>query len=125
MFFGGDGGEDDGVGELCAGLRELRPDAGEFEEHAAAGGVVGGAVVDVVAGHAGDEAEVVEVGGVEDGLILPCGGCAGQDADYVGRLEGADDAFDVGVEADGEFDGFEAAFAGGFDLVRRGRGWRI
>ena len=31
-------------------------------------------------------------------------------------MEGADDAFDVGVEADGEFDGFEAAFAGGFDL---------
>ncbi len=31
-------------------------------------------------------------------------------------MEGADYAFDVGVEADGEFDGFEAAFAGGFDL---------
>jgi hypothetical protein len=31
-------------------------------------------------------------------------------------LEGADDAFDVGVKPDGEFDGLEAAFAGGSDL---------
>ena len=43
--------------------------AGHFEEHGYAGAVVGGAVVDVVAGHAGDEAEVVVVGGVEDGLV--------------------------------------------------------
>jgi hypothetical protein len=47
----------------------LGPDAGHFEEYAAAGGVVGGAVVDVVAGHPGDETEMVEVSGVEDGLI--------------------------------------------------------
>jgi hypothetical protein len=30
-------------------------------------------------------------------------------------LEGADDALDVGVEADGEFDGFEATMACGVD----------
>ena len=62
----GDGGEDDGVGRLAG---HGGPDAGEFHEDGAAGGVVGGAVVDVVAGHAGDEAEMVVVGGVEDGLI--------------------------------------------------------
>ena len=110
LFFGGDGGEDEGVGRLDTGLG---PGAGEFEDHAYAGGVVGGSVVDVVAGHAGDEAEMVVVGGVEDGLIgASCIG-SGEDTDHVGGLEGADGALDVGVEADGEFDGFEAGFSGG------------
>ncbi len=67
MLFGGDGGEDDGVGR--AWMPDWAPGAGHLEEHGDAGAVVGGAVVDVVAGHAGDEAEVVVVGGVEDGLV--------------------------------------------------------
>jgi hypothetical protein len=41
---------------------------------------------------------------------------AGQDADDVGRLVGADGGFDVGLEADGEFDRVEAALAGGVDF---------
>ena len=87
---------------------------------------------------------MVVVGGVEDGLIFGVGRnmskprlsrcrifyrtfcpnhasiLARQDADYVGGLEGADDAFNVGVQADGEFDGFEAGFAGGFDHLING-----
>ena len=78
---------------------------------------------------------MVVVGGVEDGLVFYCGlgelfagevlirladgGWridAGQDADDVGGLVGADGGFDVGFEADGEFDGVEAAFAGDVDF---------
>src|SRR5260370_42286337 len=78
---------------------------------------------------------MVEVGGVEDGLIFrisrgtkvlladrvpfcvhSVSSRSRKNADNVWRLEGADDAFDVGMQADGQFDGFEAAFAGGFAL---------
>src|SRR5260370_10744225 len=69
LFLRGDGGEDGGMRQLNAGLgRELGPGTSHFEQHSAAGGVVWGAVVDVGAGHSGDKADGVGVGGGEDGL---------------------------------------------------------
>ena len=128
--YGGDGGEDDGVGRVDS----IGPGAGHLEEHGYAGAVVGGAVVDVVAGHVGDEAEVVVVGRVEDGLVAHLEplrirfagdirwaepkwrGLTRKYGDYVGALERADGAGYGGFEADGEFDGVEAGLAGGFEF---------
>ena len=101
----------------------MGPGARHLEDHGYAGAVVGRAVVDVVAGHIGDEAEVVVVGGVEDGLVCmsqpwrgPWVTEPGEDGDDVGALEGADSAGYGGFEADGEFDGVEAGLAGGFEF---------
>ncbi len=130
LFFGGYGGEDYGVAWVDAGLG---PGAGHLQEHGYAGAVVGGAVVDVVAGVVGDEAQVVVVGGVEDGLVVALnlakltfairdgdGGHSGDQTgkyrDDVGALEGADGAGYGGLEADGEFDGAEAGLGGGFEF---------
>src|SRR6185437_1287347 len=107
----GDGGEDDGEGWILDG----RPGAGQLQQNAAAGSVVDCAVEDLVAFQGGINAEVIVMGGVEHGLIgVSCR--TGQDADNVGGFVGAYGGFDVSFEADGEFDGFEPAFAGGLDL---------
>ena len=53
-------------GGRCGGLRE---GPGQFEKDAAAGAVVGGAVVDVVAFRVGIDAEVIVVRGVEHGVF--------------------------------------------------------
>ena len=49
-------------------LRRLRERARHFHQNAAAGAVVGGAVVDVVAFRIGIDAEMIVVRGIEDGI---------------------------------------------------------
>ena len=61
----------------------LGKDARHFQQDAAAGGVVVGAVVDVVARHFGTNAEVVVVRGVHDGFVFELGVGARQHGDHV------------------------------------------
>ncbi len=66
LLFRGDGGKVDRVRRACG---RLRKGAGQLKKDAAAGAVVGCAVVDVVAFCVGVDAEVIVVRGVEHGLI--------------------------------------------------------
>ncbi len=65
-----------------AGL-SLRENARQLQHDTAAGGVVAGAVVNVVSWHFGADAEVVIVRGVDDGFVFQFGIRAGEHADYV------------------------------------------
>src|SRR5262252_9064721 len=85
LLFGGDGGEQDRAARLLLGLAE---GAGQFEQDSAAGGVVVGAVVDVVTRHIGTNTKMVVVRGVEDGLVLQLAVDARQHSNDVIRLQG-------------------------------------
>ena len=68
LLLGGDGGKVDRVRRPHG---RLRKGAGHLQQDAAAGAVVGRAVVDVVAFGVGIDAEMIVVGGVKHSLIRP------------------------------------------------------
>jgi len=67
LFFGCDRREVDRAARLLGGLSI---GASEFKQDAAAGAVVHSAVVDIVAGHVGANAEVIVMRGVHDRFVL-------------------------------------------------------
>ena len=75
-------------------MRGLRKGARHLQQNAAAGAVVGRAVVDVVALGVGIDAEMIVVRGVEDRRFRP-GLAPGTRADDVGADVAADAAFDM------------------------------
>jgi hypothetical protein len=132
FFFGGDGEEKEAALRARGG-REGGVGLGELEEDGGAGGVVEGAVEDLVAGEFGVAAEVVPVGG-EDDVFVAVGGRgaveAGDDvfgADVAGglldgeiRLAGQSDGFE-GLGGGGGFEGFEVLAGGGRGVFLRSR----
>ena len=78
----------------------MGPDAGEFEQNSAAGGVVHGAVVNLVAGFGRVNAEMIVVRGVENGFAVFVGVGALQHGEHIARDEGAQLAGHVGFQMD-------------------------
>ena len=119
FFLGGEGGEEDGAAEAGGGGELF----GGGEEGGGAEGVVEGAVVDGVAVEGGSDADVVEVGGDDDGFAGERGIGAGEPAEDVG----AGDVGHGGATADSDFDvereGLRLAALGsgedGVDRLRR------
>ena len=99
LLLRGDGEEEGGP----LRLRRLgRPRAGEFEQQAAAGGVVRRAVVDRVAEDGPADAEVVPVGREDDGLRLERRVAALDHADDVVADDLLDAGRDVALQVDAE-----------------------
>ena len=109
LLFRGDGRKIDIVWRALGGLRV---GAGKLKENAAAGSVVGGAVVDVVALCVWIDAEVVVVRAVENGLAL---GCAWHSANDVGAVVAANAALHMRAQLYRKFNSMEARLAGRID----------
>src|SRR5579863_1638267 len=113
LFFSRHGGEVHGVGRTLGRLRER---AREFEKDAAAGAVVGGAVVDAICLRVGIDAEMIVVGGVKH-RVFSTGSRTGNARYHVGGIVFADAAFNMGLEADVESLRMKSALAGPLDPV--------
>ena len=61
----------------------LGPGAREFQQDAAAGGVIDGAVIDVVAFCVGHDAQVIVVGGIHHRFIFVVGDHAGTHGEHI------------------------------------------
>src|SRR3974390_1104500 len=105
LFFRGNGCEKDRAGRhrLAAG-----PNTGELQENAATGGVVDGAVIDVVALWPGIvDAEVIVVRGVENSFGPTTGIRTIQTGHHIARVKGPNLAGDMRFQFYLELEGLE------------------
>ena len=96
LLLGRDGGE---VHRALRAWLVAGEDARNLQQDAAAGRIVERAVVDVVARHAGHDAEMIVVRAVHDGLVLQLGIGARQHGNDVVGIEGANLADHVSPSA--------------------------
>ena len=102
--------------EQCRSARfviKRGPGARHFDQDAAAGGVVHGAVVNGVAVDGRADTQMIPMRGEDHGLRLQLGIAARHHRDHVARLDLADLGRDVGVNVDAERNGPEVARVGG------------
>src|SRR5579859_7971264 len=86
-----------------------------FQQDAASGGIIVGAVEDVVAGHIRTDAEMIVVRGVENGFVGSLAVRAGQDGHYVIRFEVAHLAHHARLQPSAQIHGMEIAGLRGLD----------
>src|SRR5450631_2085 len=106
LFLGGDCGEQD---RAAYGGLGVGPVAGEFQQDAAAGGVVDGSIVNIVALQFRNDAEMIVVGGVQYRFALELGVGARKHGDDVARDERPQFARDVRLQMYRQLYRFEVA----------------